>query len=56
MDTEFEIHMTTQDDKNKNYFLVVDKTHVLNFEYGSVCDLSMVNVKSNILYSGTKLP
>lgn len=55
MDSAFEIHMT-QDNKNKNYFLVVDKTHVLNFEYGSVCDLSKVNARSSILYSGTELP
>lgn len=54
-DSEYEIHMTSQNN-NKNYFLVIDKNYVLNYEYGSVCGLNAVTGQSNIVASGTKLP
>lgn len=55
-DLDFDLHMVDKNNKDINYFIVFGKSTVLNFEYGSVCDLNAVNVKSNIIYSGTKLP
>lgn len=55
MNSDFEIHMSISNKKENSYFLVLDRQHVLNYEYGSVCDLSQVDIKSNILWAGRDL-
>lgn len=53
MGSEFEIHMSTREDSpNANrYFVIVNKKHVLNYEYGKVSTIDDINdLESNILY------
>lgn len=56
-DIEFELHMIDRNNiKDNSYFIVFEKNTVLNYNYGSVCNLNAVDAKSSIIYSGTKLP
>jgi len=52
MKSRFEIYMiTAEDPKNKNYFLIVDDTSVLNLKYGSVeGQESIVGLSANKIY------
>lgn len=57
MESEYEIHMSIIDDKNKDFFLVIDG-YVLNLEYGSAkpaeCFDSLRD--SKMVFSGKALP
>jgi hypothetical protein len=55
MDTHFEIHMSMQRQTNQ-YCLIVDKTHVLNFNYGLVDDINKIDCQTSMIWSGTNLP
>lgn len=51
IDSVCEIHISTSD-KDARYILIVDNKHVLNFEYGSVTDISKLNnLKTNMIWS-----
>lgn len=55
MNTACEIH-TLPKDKEANYFLVVDKKSVLNFEYKAVVDIAVLQgLPTSIIWSKTKL-
>jgi hypothetical protein len=57
-DTYCEIHMSISGPKSEpSFFLIVDQTHVLNFEYGSVSSISVVqSAESNKIWAGRALP
>jgi len=58
MDTPYEIHMSMPaDEKDRNFFLVMDHSDVLNFEYRRSLKLNdIVEIKSKILCNGITLP
>lgn len=57
MDSDFEIHTSMSGTKSsQKFFLVVDKKHVLNYEYASAVDITQLKDSTNIIWSGTKLP
>jgi hypothetical protein len=56
IDTPCEIHTSITDKKEQMFFLVIDKTHVLNYEYGTVTEYNKINNQTNILWSGSRLP
>lgn len=58
MDTPYEIHMSMPlNEKDQNFFLVIDHSDVLNFEYKQSLKLNdIVEIKSEILYTGIQLP
>ena len=58
IESECEIHMSmSPNEKEHDYFLVVDKSHVLNFDYGKCSPLSAVaSGSSSIIWSGRELP
>ena len=54
--TPCEIHMSTPAGKKESeFYLVVDKRYVLNYEYGKVVDFDVVNLDSEILWAGASL-
>ena len=58
IESECEIHMSMSTDKKElDYFLVVDKSYVLNFDYGKCSPISAVaDGETNIIWSGRELP
>jgi len=57
IDSDFEIHMSMPEQKkSQKFFLVVDKKHVLNYEYASVVDADQIMCPSNIIWAGRDLP
>jgi len=42
--------------KSQKFFLVVNKKHVLNYEYASVVDADQIMCPSNIIWAGRDLP
>lgn len=53
MDVNCEIHMSMLPEETQpRYFLIVDNTHVLNFEYRTVVDYQAIsNIKTKLLWS-----
>ena len=57
MDSNFEIHTSMSGQKkSQSFFLVVDKKHVLNYEYASAVDIEQLTDPTNIIWTGTELP
>ena len=57
MNSQFEIHMSmSAKEKSQKFFLIIDKKHVLNYEYASVIDFCQVSDTSDIIWQGTQLP
>ena len=57
IDSDFEIHMSMPEQKkSQKFFLVVDKKHVLNYEYASVIDADQIMCPSSIIWAGKDLP
>ncbi len=57
IDSNFEIHMSMPEQKkSQRFFLVVNKKHVLNYEYASVVDVCEMKCPTNIIWSGIDLP
>jgi hypothetical protein len=56
MTTLCEIHMSMPTGKKESeFYLVVDNRFVLNYEYGKVVDVDVLNRESEIIWSGTSL-
>ena len=54
--TPCEIHMSTPAGKKESeFYLVVVKRYVLNYEYGKVVDFDVVNLDSEIIWAGASL-
>ena len=57
MDANFEIHTSMlQTDREENYFLIVDNSVVLNWEYRRVVPITHLNGSSRIVWSNEKEP
>jgi hypothetical protein len=57
IDAHCEIHTSIGSNKNEhNFFLVIDKKHALNYDYGTVTDYDKITTQTNILWSGSRLP
>lgn len=55
MESYFEIHMSIMDDNTQRHFLIVDDSHVLNFEYARVVSRHHIeHIKTNVLWSSQK--
>ena len=56
MTTPCEIHMSMPaGKKDLEFYLVVDNRYVLNYEYGKVVGLDVINRDSEIIWAGTSL-
>ena len=53
MDTKCEIHTSMlPKEKHPRYLLIVDDTHVLNFEYKNVIDVNeLLDIKTTLIWS-----
>jgi hypothetical protein len=57
MDSSFEIHTSiTGKKESQQFFLVVDKKHVLNYQYALAVDIGQLSDQTSIIWSGTELP